>query len=386
MGEGIEDKMQFSLLSSSLHNSGVIHMTVATGAILFPTLLDNLLDLWQLGCHPGRLERTIFIAAFFSAALIEYISYYTRLTTIINCCAFSGELWILVSIPLMSLHRIHPVFSLLRVSFILILTYVFVFTSLWSVVYNDHMTLQIALVFKYFALGALFLLVAFYLYSVYRQPNHQNQVDMQTGLLTSVSLVTTLVVYIILVAVFDSSSGYLNASVNALYGIRSLSLLCFLCLTLFPQRVSKFEAARTEMNLELKRTFIRYISHELRNPISIILDCIDLAEEQINEGASREEIKTILSDMKLPCRTGMEVLNELLDFEKMDSGLTTIDKSIQDPCLFIESTLHPFALVARRKDIQFSISNSITGCTLQVDVDETKVIVLGRLTTLMTYL
>ena len=372
-GEEIETKIQNSRLTQSLQDRGVVHMTVATGSILFPTLLDNILDICLLDWNSGRLERTVFIAAFFFSALLEYISYYTHLTTIIYCCAFSAELWFLVCIPLLALHRRNSVFTLFRILSILALTYIFICSSLWSVIYDDGVALQIASVFKYIAAANIFLLFGYFFYTVYKKQYQESRIDMQTGLITTISLGTTLIIYLILVASLDPSVGYLNASVHTLYGVRSLSIVCFLCITLFPQRMSKSEAARNEMNLEMKRTFIRYISHELRNPLSIILDCIDFAEEQINEGASNEELRSTLSDMKYPCRTGMEVLNELLDFEKMDAGLTVIEKSIQNPNVFLESTLHPFTLVARRKDIHFTINNTLGDSSSLVDIDETKV-------------
>ena len=267
----------------------------------------------------------------------------------------------------------NQVFTLFRILTPLTFTYIFICSSVWSIIYDDGTAQLIAVAFKYIALGNIFLLFGYYLYTVYTKKYHENRLDIQTGVLMTISLATTLVIYVILVAIFDPSVGYLNASVQALYGVRTLSIICFLCITLFPQRMSKAEAAKNEINLEMKRTFIRYISHELRNPLSIILDCIDYAEEQINEGASSEEIRTTLSDMKYPCRTGMEVLNELLDFEKMDAGLTVIEKSIQNPNVFLESTLHPFMLVARRKDIQLTINNTTGEAAPTVDIDETKV-------------
>lgn len=81
----------------------------------------------------------------------------------------------------------------------------------------------------------------------------------------------------------------------------------------------------------------------------------------------------MVQDLKNPCATGIGLLNELLDFEKADSGLTVLDRSMQDPCDFIELTVNPFAMVARQKRIRMELRNGIERNTTQVDIDEAKV-------------
>ena len=125
--------------------------------------------------------------------------------------------------------------------------------------------------------------------------------------------------------------------------------------------------------MELKKTFVRYISHELRTPISICLTGLDLAEEQLKRGASTREVLSTIQDLKQPCLTGVDILNKLLDFEKLEAGLTVIEKTKQDPSLFLMSTIEPFYLVARMKNVNLQVTSELIPGQYAVDIDETKV-------------
>ena len=75
----------------------------------------------------------------------------------------------------------------------------------------------------------------------------------------------------------------------------------------------------------------------------------------------------------MPCATGINLLNELLDFEKMSSGLQALDKSAQDPLDFIELTVTPFNLVAQNKRITLDCQYNIRRNTISLNIDESKV-------------
>lgn len=110
-----------------------------------------------------------------------------------------------------------------------------------------------------------------------------------------------------------------------------------------------------------------------RTPLSIALTGMDLLVEQLREGVDAKELISTAQDIRLPCLTGVSILNELLDFEKLDSGLMTMEKTEQDPLVFIESTLAPFFMVAKQKGVTLQVSNRLITGAIAVDIDETKV-------------
>jgi signal transduction histidine kinase/CheY-like chemotaxis protein len=159
----------------------------------------------------------------------------------------------------------------------------------------------------------------------------------------------------------NSTNGFQNVSVSYLYSCVIIAFASIIVITLLPQRLAKVETAKLEADLAIKKSFVRYISHELRTPLSIAISGLDLLNEQLNDGAPIEELVAMIKDIKSPCLSGVAILNNLLDFEKLDSGLTVLEATDQDPGVFFESTVAPFKLVARQKQIELIVVNSLAG-------------------------
>ena len=80
------------------------------------------------------------------------------------------------------------------------------------------------------------------------------------------------------------------------------------------------------MELETKSMFIRYISHEIRNPLnSVQLGLESLEEEMVknNDIAVRLEI---LRDVKASLQISMGTLNDMLTSDKIRSGALSVER------------------------------------------------------------
>jgi signal transduction histidine kinase len=99
----------------------------------------------------------------------------------------------------------------------------------------------------------------------------------------------------------------------------------------------------------------------------------------VEEGVTNQELLTTINELKVPCTTGVEILNDLLIFEKLDSGLTHMEKYYQDPNSFLEATLAPFRLMARHKQVELIFLNEVPPVTCQINVDEKKVLMTSLL-------
>ena len=97
-------------------------------------------------------------------------------------------------------------------------------------------------------------------------------------------------------------------------------------------------------------------------------------DEQLCDGRTPlKEVKKTAQDLKIPCATGINLLNELLDFEKMSSGLQVLDRSPQDPYEFIDLTVTPFIMVAQNKHVMLERHYNIRRNTISLNIDEAKV-------------
>jgi signal transduction histidine kinase len=84
-----------------------------------------------------------------------------------------------------------------------------------------------------------------------------------------------------------------------------------------------------------------------------------LLEDQLRDIAPVGEILSVVHDIRQPYLTGVDILNGLLDFEKLVSGLTVLDAADQDPCDFFESTMSLFRATARQKQIELIVVNTV---------------------------
>ena len=96
---------------------------------------------------------------------------------------------------------------------------------------------------------------------------------------------------------------------------------------------------------------MRYISHEIRTPLNTISMGTSYAKSTLLErkGAFGDdgqegilEICSILNDIEESCTVAVCTLNNILAYDKLESGEMKLEKQIAPVCPFIKSTLKPF--------------------------------------------
>ena len=91
----------------------------------------------------------------------------------------------------------------------------------------------------------------------------------------------------------------------------------------FDIRLVKHESVSALLALiEAKKTYVRYISHELRTPLSAANSGLQMLQEELTSTASTnpvdEERLDILNDVCSAISTTVDILNDLLTFEKVE--------------------------------------------------------------------
>ena len=101
-----------------------------------------------------------------------------------------------------------------------------------------------------------------------------------------------------------------------------------------------------QSRLKKKRDFVRYISHEIRTPLNTVLMGLQLAVSVLHsESAGKiDEAKDIVMDCCDSCRTAVEILNDILAYDKLEAGDLKLNKTIVDIKSFTESCVRPFSL------------------------------------------
>jgi len=72
-------------------------------------------------------------------------------------------------------------------------------------------------------------------------------------------------------------------------------------------------------SLSLKQVFVRFVSHEIRSPLNVVLAGLELLRADLNSGVNLS-ISDLIDDMQSAAETAITILNDLLNYEHMDAG------------------------------------------------------------------
>ena len=96
--------------------------------------------------------------------------------------------------------------------------------------------------------------------------------------------------------------------------------------------------------LELKRTFVRMVSHEIRTPLNVVLTGLKVIEKELLKRVGEDELLDTVRDSKASCDTSIDLLNDLLAYEKLEAGIMSLDKSLVAVRRLITDSMRPFRL------------------------------------------
>lgn len=103
-----------------------------------------------------------------------------------------------------------------------------------------------------------------------------------------------------------------------------------------------------------KSQFLANVSHELRTPMSAIMGMTDLA---LNEALS-DEVRDYLETVKNSSESLLALLNELLDFSRIESGKIELESSPFRLGALLHEAVKPLAVRAGKKGLELKIVES----------------------------
>lgn len=162
------------------------------------------------------------------------------------------------------------------------------------------------------------------------------------------------------------------------------STYCQIVLTIImvviPSRMVRFEVVNVKHALETKKSIARHVYHEMRTPLNIVVMGLELLsnllaadpknteldeengeilQDMHNLDAKDAELVEIMDNVMLSCGTTVEILNDMLVFEKLEGGSYTLDLHYYNLVPFVKQTLKPFLMQAKQKDIKVKLINRL---------------------------
>ncbi len=135
------------------------------------------------------------------------------------------------------------------------------------------------------------------------------------------------------------------------------------------------EAERQHEFDELRIKFLTNLSHEFRTPISLIVGPVDMLLSQEGDG----EKKSQLSMVKRNANRLLNLVNQLLDFRKLDENELKLNLAAGDIVAFVKEIGDSFKEIAESREIKFEFSASSDHINALFDRDKLERILLNLL-------
>ncbi|MEI6090191.1 MAG: ATP-binding protein [bacterium] len=127
---------------------------------------------------------------------------------------------------------------------------------------------------------------------------------------------------------------------------------------------------KAEEGDRLKTAFLANMSHEIRTPLNGILGYTDLLKDPLIASDEHQDFIHIIE--KSGTRL-LNLLNDIIDFSKVESGLVEVNLSETDVNAFIEYSYELFKLEAQEKGLQFIYKKYLTSEEAYIHTDSEKV-------------
>jgi signal transduction histidine kinase len=96
--------------------------------------------------------------------------------------------------------------------------------------------------------------------------------------------------------------------------------------------------------LKTKRNLVRMVSHEIRTPLNSVVMGLDVLKEELLKSHCENEAMDTWTEVKSSCSIAVAILDELLLYEKLESGVMLLEKEKLSALTFLLKSVNQFRL------------------------------------------
>lgn len=141
------------------------------------------------------------------------------------------------------------------------------------------------------------------------------------------------------------------------------------------------EAERAHSIEQIKTKFFTNVSHELRTPLSLIISPLDSIIKNTRDADQQKQLHLVLRNAKRL----LNLVNQLLDFRKMEVQAIRLHLAMGDIIQFIRDISRSFTDIAEKKKITFNFSSGIDHLEIYFDKDKMEKILFNLLSNAFKY-
>ena len=120
--------------------------------------------------------------------------------------------------------------------------------------------------------------------------------------------------------------------------------------------------------MSLKAVFVRFVSHEMRTPLNTMLMGLELLKRDLIERQCDHIVTTtFIHEISVSCQYAVNIVEELLDYDKIIAGVLTLDRTLISVASFLSEIMAPLhiqVLIAVPLLLTPSIPNNVVYLTL----------------------
>lgn len=143
----------------------------------------------------------------------------------------------------------------------------------------------------------------------------------------------------------------------------------------YERKQKQREARRSQELYEMKTRFFTNISHEFRTPLSLILAPLEKLMKETSDNARLSQLSMIGRN----ARRLLHLVNQLLDFQKLEVQELKNNPANGDIIAFIRDVVSSFSDLSEKKSIQLGFQSEIGSLYLDFDQDKLEKILLNLL-------
>mmetsp|Transcript_26755 Transcript_26755/g.26995 ORF Transcript_26755/g.26995 Transcript_26755/m.26995 type:complete len:805 (-) Transcript_26755:241-2655(-) len=114
----------------------------------------------------------------------------------------------------------------------------------------------------------------------------------------------------------------------------------------------------TKQTLAARKAFVNYISHEIRTPLNVVLSGVTVLEKNLEHGEymTADDRLDTLHDIRNACDIAVDLLSEMLTYDKIESKNMTLEMNEFHVKDFIKECIRPFYMQATANDITLTLT------------------------------
>ncbi len=140
--------------------------------------------------------------------------------------------------------------------------------------------------------------------------------------------------------------------------------------------IAQIEKEHSEQILDVRQNFFTNVSHEFRTPLSLIVPPI---KQVLNNGTIDENSKKLLQLAERNSKRLMSLVNQILDFSKLEKNSLILQKKDTDIIAICQSTYETFRDMATRNEIDYQITYPTKSIVINIDAAKIETILFNLL-------